>query len=499
MKITSIIILFLAILPPAKPKSPQPQSPIFSITTFDQDGKAYSGGNGFIVESSGICVTGYQILENAFSAEVKMQNGEKLKLMNIIDYDADADIIKFRLASSPNRSFPTLKISPRLPLQGEDILTINPSSGYTTAKGSITTVRKLPGYGHVIQTTMPIPSGGIGSPVINSKGEVIGLVSSTRINHKSPALTFAVSIMKLQQLNKTRNLPLSDVSQSPLETRNVKLSKIAISRGNIQQATKHINIELEKNPDNHVAWEALGNIYYNIGEIENSIKYYEKAYTLKPSYSNIQRYGISAATLGELRNGDMQYFNLAYNLFNELVRNRPHPIAYYLIGDLLYKYIIIYERLNPINLRKALDALDYSLQLHPFSTTYCKRGLIKNAMNDIAGAMEDYNNAIDADPQNWEAYHLRGQLKAFKMNNHESGISDAETALQLNLKSANDIKATILASEAEIYLSMMLQTGDASYIPISENKLDEAYRLTGNRAYLERKQEIRIVMASNKE
>jgi tetratricopeptide (TPR) repeat protein len=249
------------------------------------------------------------------------------------------------------------------------------------------------------------------------------------------------------------------------------------------------NTELRKNPRNHIAWVLLGDVYYSEGEYTKSMEYYKRAYNIFPTVENVSDYGLSVAALGKANGGDKASFQLAYNLFNEVVRLKPDPFIYYVIGDLLYDYTVTYKLLNPNKLQSALSALDYSLSLYQSDIAFIKRGEVKAAMNDIGSALVDYENAIKIDPQYYKAYYLRGKLRAFNFGNLEAGLEDEEKALRL-VGNNPHVKADILSVQAFIYYQLAYKTGNRNLLTSSFDKLGEAYTLTENEAYLEIKQQM---------
>ena len=62
---------------------------------------------------------------------------------------------------------------------------------------------------------------------------------------------------------------------------------------------------------------------------------------------------------------------------------------------------------------------------------FCESGSKKQDSENYEGAMEDYNRAIEINPNYFEAYWLRGTLKAL-LENHSDAIVDFSIAIRLN-------------------------------------------------------------------
>ena len=67
----------------------------------------------------------------------------------------------------------------KLPEVGERVIVIGTPLGLdkTVSDGIVSAVREIPGFGKIVQLTAPISPGSSGSPVMNMKGEVIGIAT----------------------------------------------------------------------------------------------------------------------------------------------------------------------------------------------------------------------------------------------------------------------------------------------------------------------------------
>jgi len=69
----------------------------------------------------------------------------------------------------------------------------------TVSDGIVSAIREVPGHGTLIQITAPISPGSSGSPVLNMKGEVIGIATFQFIKGKN--LNFAIPSKRVARLN----------------------------------------------------------------------------------------------------------------------------------------------------------------------------------------------------------------------------------------------------------------------------------------------------------
>lgn len=161
------------------------------ILTYDKEGKTLSQGTGFFINEKGGVVTNRHVLEGASHAEVKTPEGKVYPVKKVIAEEIEGDLIQISVEILRNVVRPLL-ISASLPEVGERVVVIGSPLGLeqTVSEGIVSAVRKIPAFGKVIQITAPISSGSSGSPVVNMRGEVIGVASFQMV--KGQNLNFAI-------------------------------------------------------------------------------------------------------------------------------------------------------------------------------------------------------------------------------------------------------------------------------------------------------------------
>jgi len=169
------------------------------IETFDKDNNPVGQGSGFFINDKGHLITNHHVIEGADSATVKITSGEIYLVQGIIAVDENSDVVKLQVnTKSAKTSF--LPVSEEIPSVGEDIVVVGNPFGLesTLSKGIVSAIRPIPDFGHIIQISAPISDGSSGSPVLNVKGEVIGV--ATFILIEGQALNFAVPSKKIIEL-----------------------------------------------------------------------------------------------------------------------------------------------------------------------------------------------------------------------------------------------------------------------------------------------------------
>src|SRR5215210_6412881 len=138
-------------------------------------------GSGFVVDPKGIILTNFHVVENMTGIMVKLQTGEQLRgTMIASDEETDIAVIKV----NAGRDLPSVNLGNSDEMQvGDWVLAIGSPFGLeqTVTAGIISTKERQtdPGasFRRFIQTDAAINRGNSGGPLVNMRGEVIGINS----------------------------------------------------------------------------------------------------------------------------------------------------------------------------------------------------------------------------------------------------------------------------------------------------------------------------------
>src|ERR1044071_2602796 len=138
-------------------------------------------GSGFIVDSKGIILTNFHVVENMTGIMVKLQSGEQLR-GQLVAADEETDIAVIKV--NAGRDLPAVNFGNSDDMQvGDWVLAIGSPFGLeqTVTAGIISTKERQtdPGasFRRFIQTDAAINRGNSGGPLVNMRGEVIGINS----------------------------------------------------------------------------------------------------------------------------------------------------------------------------------------------------------------------------------------------------------------------------------------------------------------------------------
>ena len=174
-----------------------PDSPDLFERPFDRerDGPRKGAGTGFVVDPAGFILTNHHVIDGADRINVRLTDGRSLRAQRI-GSDPDTDIALIKVDSSKPLAYATLGNSDSLRV-GEWVCAIGNPLAYehTVTVGVVSFVgRKLfdQSLDYYIQTDAAINFGNSGGPLINARGEVIGI--NAAISSRASNIGFAVPI-----------------------------------------------------------------------------------------------------------------------------------------------------------------------------------------------------------------------------------------------------------------------------------------------------------------
>lgn len=156
-------------------------------------------GTGFFVTETGVIATNAHVARGEESLLTLLPEGQQLEA-KVVYIDADLDIA---LAKVEGKDFPHLALADAGSVtQGENVLAIgNPGDAmlFSVTKGIVSAVGKFAnaGPGTWIQTDTPINPGNSGGPLLNSRGEVIGINTQKIVKKNVTGIGFALSATDL--------------------------------------------------------------------------------------------------------------------------------------------------------------------------------------------------------------------------------------------------------------------------------------------------------------
>ena len=182
------------------------------VYNINESGQIRGHGTGFFIDPWGMVATNYHVVEGASSLKIKTKSGATMDIRGIAAADAENDVVILS-AVLPIDSIRTLKMTPSLPQVGDKIVVIgtpyHPQLAQTITDGLVSAIRPVAAGKRLIQISAPISPGSSGSPVVNTKGEVVGI--ATRVHRQASHIGIAVPGEVISGLTPTSPFPVASL------------------------------------------------------------------------------------------------------------------------------------------------------------------------------------------------------------------------------------------------------------------------------------------------
>lgn len=169
-------------------------------------------GSGFVLNTSGIVVTNYHVIAGGTRAWIEFFDDERVEIDGVLflNHEKDIAILKFDPAKT-TRKLVAIPLAKSLPVQGTECVAIGAPLGLdmSITQGVVSATRsskdlqreiQLMGHdGTWVQTDAEISPGNSGGPLLNRRGEVLGINTMTYTGNNAQALNFAMSCTDIRQ------------------------------------------------------------------------------------------------------------------------------------------------------------------------------------------------------------------------------------------------------------------------------------------------------------
>lgn len=170
-----------------------------------------STGTGFFIDDCGTLVTCYHVIDGGKSIEIEITGGAKYAVQHIVDFNEmmDIAILKFDLEDTLY-----LDVFEDEAKTGETVYAVGSSLGFldgTFSNGIISSVGREIGGVECLQTTAAISSGNSGGPLVNTRGEVLGINAFSYDSGEN--LNLAVKMSVMDNLKQDKNWNMNDYQE----------------------------------------------------------------------------------------------------------------------------------------------------------------------------------------------------------------------------------------------------------------------------------------------
>ena len=416
----------------------------------DSTGTTLSFGSGFFVKPNQIA-TNFHVIAGARHGTAKLVGKDTTyNIKGIVATDKENDLAVLNVTASGVAPL-SLGDSDTVNIGAKVYVAGNPKGlEGTFSDGLISRRERHPKKR--LQMTAPISPGSSGGPVLNSRGEVIGISVAVHQALDAQNLNFAIPSNYLKALlAKARPAkPLPGNSQSISAETYFRRGNAKGELGLYHSAIADYTEAIRLNPDFADAYYFRGLAKGKLKEYLAAISDFDTAIRLKPddAGAHVNR-GVAKVGLKEylaaisdfdtairldpddalaynnrgLAKSDLKEYFAAIADFDMAIRLRPdYVLAYYNRG------------ITKSDLKEYFAAIaDYDTAIHykpDFAYAYYNRGLAKHNLKQYLPAISDYDMAIRLEPDDALAYYNRGLAKS-DLKQYAASIVDYTQAIRL--------------------------------------------------------------------
>jgi len=436
---------------------------IVMIVTYGKEGNILGQGSGFFIDEKGDVITNAHVLQDASRATVKTTDGKEYPIKQVLAEDTEGDVIRVSVDISKEAVKP-LPLAAKLPEAGERVIVIGTPLGLdkTVSDGIVSAVREIPGFGEIVQVTAPISPGSSGSPVINMKGQVVGIATFFIVAGQN--LNFAIPGERITRLTQEQGKTLSEreearakdwlASAEGLYTMGIRY----VWAEDYEKALPYFVETIKRNPEHGQAYFEIGYCLAKLGQYKEAIEAYEQAVRINPkdadllnnlcvAYGMVGRYNDAIGScrrsvqlksdLAETHNNlgwsyqRLGQYQEAIRSCKEAIRLKPDlASAHYNLGN-------AYSALK--RYREAIDAYKEAVRIKfDYAEAHLDLGAAYFHTGRFEEAIDSYKRAIRLKTSLAEA-HLNLGMAYLKAGDRGSAVEEYKILKGLNLELANKL------------------------------------------------------------
>jgi tetratricopeptide (TPR) repeat protein len=374
---------------------------MITFATFGEDKEEISKGTGFIIGEK-IMVTSYALFSQAKSAEGLDYKGKKIKIEGILAVDKNFGIALVQI----NRK------SPSLPLGNSDgversnkifAIGANEAEEFSLFEGEVFNFHEYKSQ-RMIETTLSLPETYNGGPVLDSAGQVIGMVVFLDVGKKIIVPSIVLDLLpKTNVVTKLKDWQPEDYFAT-IEGASFA-SKIFYSMNNTSKAEKFLKKILEFKPDDLETYDLLAEIYTKQRDYSSAIATYKKITELDVG-NDAAQYGMGIVYIR------MMNWKEAIPALEKAVHLNPeHKDAYFQIGS-AHQELREFDRAG-----EAFKKFIATGPQAPFDA-YNRLGICQMELEQYADAVTSFQGALKGIPDDVnitykmaQSYEKAGQIE----------------------------------------------------------------------------------------
>jgi uncharacterized repeat protein (TIGR02543 family) len=182
-----------------------------------KDGKTLASGTGFFIDNKGNFVTNYHVIKTGISGSIQLYNGETAKIDKIVGYSEDLDIAVLHAAVSTSvcsglGNSDSVSVGDTVYAIGYPEAFVLGSGSSTFTSGMVSMNRSIDGHSF-IQSTVDITNGNSGGPLIDSKGQIVGITTGGIVYASINYMNLSIPVNRISSVAQNLSMDFSDFGQ----------------------------------------------------------------------------------------------------------------------------------------------------------------------------------------------------------------------------------------------------------------------------------------------
>ncbi len=193
---------------------------VVTVYCYDSAGKLHHSGTGFFIEPEGHLITNYHVLGRVTMARIKTSSGNEYAVKSIVGEDPGADLVE-AIVDAPESEVRFLALATQAPNKGDPVLMVGSPYGVEkcSSKGIVEGVQQRGGQESDFVYSAHSFHGSSGSPVVNARGEVVGVCRAIipgrlEMNYAIPVDRISGMSHVQRSLSNTPSTPAPAVAQT---------------------------------------------------------------------------------------------------------------------------------------------------------------------------------------------------------------------------------------------------------------------------------------------
>jgi S1-C subfamily serine protease len=393
------------------------------LVTEDRGGDKYLGSGFFVAD--GVVATNYHVIKGATKIVARRVGQKHVYHVSILSTDEESDLALLKLDGAVAHPL-TLARGSRIAVGDVVYVAGNPEGLEGTFSQGIVSALRGKDY---VQITAPISHGSSGGPVLNSRGEVIGVAVGTleegqNLNFAIPISQILPQVMRARLLRRspsTMSRPRRLVTGTKDETSGqLDEGWRLISQEQYAEAAEAFKNALRLKPDDTKALLGLADAYRLLNKYQEAIDVYHVVIRTQAPDEDQRRasFGVASAYEG------LRKYQEAIDVYNDLIRAHPQEEdAYDRLGFFLLSSL---DRKD-----EGIEVLKRGIKAIPTATAlYISLAVLLESRDRLPEAEAILKTAVKQCDDPAMAYLALGDLYCDRLSQCRESIGFYKTAIE---------------------------------------------------------------------